>query len=141
MGPPRIRLEFRSVSEVARALVIMGAVGLASGSVGIWAVVRAEFRRRTVNTEPLRPWPTVVMFSSDDCDVCDPVRVIVRSTVGDGRFREIAYQRDSELFRSAGIDRVPAVVLVDERGRAVNVFEGPVGSYRMRRAVRRAGVG
>lgn len=140
MERPRIRLGFRSVNEVARALVIIGLVGLALAAVGIWTAVRTESRRRTVKTEPLRPWPAVVLFTSIDCDACEPVRETIQSCAPQGIVREIAYQGGAELFQSAGIERVPSVVAIDQRGAVVAVLEGAVGLRRMRRALGRAGL-
>jgi hypothetical protein len=52
--------------------------------------------------------------------------------------REVAYQGNAELFRSAGIDKVPSVVVIDGQGNPVGVFEGQVTSRRIGSAVRRA---
>ena len=126
------------MNEIGRALLIVGLIGVVLGTVGLLTAYRAGSRRRAVRTESLRPWPAVVLFTSTDCDACDPVRVTVRDrTPG---VREIAYQGGAELFRSAGIDRVPAVVVIDRQGMAVGVFEGQVSSAQIERALRRAGL-
>jgi len=129
---------FPSVSEIGRALLIGGLVGVVLGTVGLWTAYRAESRRRTVRTGSLRPWPAIVLFTSTDCDACDPVRAAIRVRTPGDLVREITYQGGAEIFRSAGIDRVPAVVVIERRGIAVGVFEGRVGSAQIGRALRRA---
>lgn len=128
------------MNEVTRALVIVGAVSL--GLVSTWVVVvsSARLRRRSVRTDPLHPWPAVVLFTSTDCDACGPVRDTVVAHAPDQVFREVSYQGNADLFRSAGVGKVPAVVLIDGRGTAVAVFEGDVRAHQMRRALRRAGI-
>lgn len=129
---------FPSVNEIGRALLIVGLVGVVLGTVGLWTAYRAGSRRRAVHTESLRPWPAIAFFTSTDCDACDPVRITLRDRTPN--VREIAYQGGAGLFRSAGIDRVPAVVVIDRQGRAVGVFEGRVSSAQIGRALRRAGL-
>ncbi len=128
------------MNEIGRALLIVGLIGVVVGTVGLWTAYRTGSRRRAVRTESLRPWPAVVLFTSTDCDACDPVRVTVRDRTPEDLVREIAYQGGAEFFRSAGIDRVPAVVVIDRQGTAVGVFEGQVSSPQIGRALRRAGL-
>jgi len=129
------------VNEIVRALVIVGAVAIAVAAAGLWATYRARSPRSTVRTESLRPWPAVVVFMSTDCDACGPVRDAVFGLSPANAFREIAYQGDAQQFRSAGIDKVPAVVVIDEQGIAVGIFEGRVSSRRVGSTLSRAGLG
>ena len=123
------------MSEVARALLIIGAVAVALVAARGWASYQSWSRRRSIDTESLRPWPAVVVFTSTDCDACDPVRATVSGSTGAAR--EIKYQGNAEQFRSVGIDRVPAVVVIDGHGTPMAVFEGQVSSGQIARALRR----
>ncbi len=128
------------MNEITRALVIAGAVSVGLASTWVWVTAAARLRRRSVRTGPLRPWPAVVLFTSTDCDACAPTRVAVMAHAPDQVVREVSYQGNAELFRSAGVGKVPAVVFIDGRGAAVAVFEGDVRAHQMRRALRRAGI-
>jgi hypothetical protein len=128
------------VNEFTRALVIIGAVAIALAAVGLRAAYCARARRNSVHTESLRPWPAVVVFTSTDCDACAPVRNLVFGRAPAGVGREIVYQGGAEQFRSAGVDKVPVVVVIDGRGVPVGVYEGQVTSRRIGWALRKAGV-
>lgn len=129
------------MNEIGRALVIIAAVVVALGGVGLWAHYRTLVRQKSIHTEPLRPWPAVVVFTSTDCDACDPVRDTVFGRAPVEVVRELAYQGRAEQFRSAGIEKVPAVVVIDGRGTPVGVFEGQVSARQIERALRRARLG
>jgi len=128
------------VSEITRAVVIVGVVAFALGATGLWVAYRARRRRSSIGTESLRPWPAVVLFTSTDCDACDPVRSIVSSSAPGDVVREIVYQGSADAFRSAGVGRVPSLVVIDGQGRAVGVHEGQVTSGQIEKALRRAGL-
>ena len=128
------------MNEITRALVIVGVVGLALIATALWAARAARSRRRAILTEALRPWPAVVLFTSTDCDACDPVRALVHGVVPGAAMRELAYQGNAERFRSAGVEKVPVVVVINGVGDPVGVFEGPVTGRQIGRALRRAGI-
>lgn len=128
------------MNEITRALVIAGTVAIALVATGLWVAFAARARRRSLHTGSLRPWPAVVVFTSTDCDACPPVREIVFGRAPTGVVREIAYQGGAEQFRSVGIDKVPTVAVIDDRGVPVGVFEGQVSSRQIGWALRRAGV-
>lgn len=134
------RLGFLSVSEIVRVLLIVGAVAVALTVVRGWAGYLALSRRKSLHTESLGPGPAVVLFTSADCDACDPLRDTVHGSVATDLFQEVKYQENAEQFRSVGINRVPAVVVIDRQGRAVEIFEGPVSPRQLGRAMRRAQV-
>jgi hypothetical protein len=138
MERPPSRLEFQSVNEITRALVIAGSVGVVLGAVGVWAAYQTRSRRGTLRTGGLRPWPAVVVFTSTDCEACEPVQDIVHSQTPADFVREIAYQGGAEQFRMAGIGRVPAVVVINRQGTVVALLEGQVSPRQIGRAVRRA---
>ncbi len=118
--------------------MIAAALAAAIVAVAVWAGVRARLRWRSIRAEFLRPWPAVVVFTSTDCDACNPVRETVLSASPAKAVREVAYQRDAGKFRSSGIDKVPAVVVIDAHGKPVGFFEGAVSSREIGRALRRA---
>ena len=128
------------MNELTRAAIILGAVGVGLAVMRIWMALRARSLRSSVRTESLRPWPAVVLFTSTDCDACEPVRTIVSSSCPQGALREVVYQGRSDLFRSAGIRNVPAVVVIDGQGDPVGVYEGQVTARLIGAAVRRAGI-
>lgn len=128
------------MNELTRAAVILGAVGVGLAAIRIWSAVGARSLRRSVRTEALRPWPAVVLFSSNDCDACEPVRAAVAVRCPREIFREVAYQGSSDVFRAAGIGNVPSVVVIDDEGEAVAVFEGQVPGRRIGSALRKAGI-
>ena len=120
--------------------MIAGVVAISLAALGLWTAYRARIRRRSVRTEALRPWPAVVVFTSTDCEACAPVRNSVFGRAPAGVVREIAYQGGADEFRSARIDQVPVVVVIDERGVAVGVYEGRVNARQFGWALRRAGI-
>ena len=128
------------MNEITRAAVILGAVGVGLVAVRVWVAVRARSLRNSVSTESLRPWPAVVLFTSTDCDACEPARNIVTACCPDGAVREVVYQGHADLFRSAGIRKVPAIVVIDGQGAAVGAYEGQVAGRRLASALRRAGI-
>ena len=128
------------MNEITRAAVILGAVGVGLAAIRVWVAVRARSLRNSVSTESLRPWPAVVLFTSTDCDACEPVRDIAFARCPDGAVREVVYQGHADLFRSAGIRNVPAIVVIDGQGEAVGAYEGPVTGRRLASALRRAGI-
>ncbi len=138
MAPPPSRLESQSVNEITRTLVIAGAIGVVLGAVGVWAAYQTRSRRGTGRTGALRPWPAVVVFTSTDCEACEPVRDVVHCQTPADFVREIAYQGGAEQFRLAEVGKVPTVVVIDRQGIAVGLFEGQVGLRQIERALRRA---
>ena len=140
MGEPHIRPGFPSVNEIVRALVIGGVVGIALIATRLLVAHRRRLHRRSVDTQSLRPWPAVIVFTSTDCEACDPVRDTVFGLAPEDVAREVAYQGDSRLFRSAGIDRVPTVLVIDDRGSPVGVFEGQAKARQIERALQRVGL-
>jgi hypothetical protein len=128
------------VNEITRAALILGAVGLGLVAIRFWVAVRARSLRNSVSTESLRPWPAVVLFTSTDCDACEPVRDVAFACCPDGTVREVTYQGHSDLFRSAGIRKVPAIVVIDGQGEAVGAYEGQVTGRRLASALGRAGI-
>lgn len=135
-----IRQVFPSVNEAERALILVAVIGAALlfPAVRAWIVRRAS--RDSLSVEALRPWPAVVMFTSNDCDSCGPVREAVHQVASAGVVREVAYQGDAATFLAAGIGEVPVVVVVDRAGRTVARFDGRVSPRRLRGALRRAGL-
>ena len=128
------------MNELTRAAIILAAVGVGLACIRIWVAVGARSLRSSVRTESLRPWPAVVLFTSTDCDACEPVRNAVFASCPHEAVREVVYQRHSDLFRSAGIRNVPTVVVIDGQGDPVGVYEGQVTERIIGSAVRRAGI-
>lgn len=120
--------------------MVVGVVAVALAVTGLWIVWAARSRRRAIHTEILRPWPAVVLFSSTDCDACEPVRTVVVNRAPGDVVRELVYQGNAEEFHSAGVTRVPVVVVIDGGGSPVGVFEGRVTPRQIGRALRRAGI-
>ncbi|MGZ5384144.1 MAG: hypothetical protein ACXW15_01020 [Acidimicrobiia bacterium] len=128
------------MSEITRAVVIVAVVAFALGATGLWAGYRARGRRSAISTESLRPWPAAVLFTSADCDACDPVRSILSGCASGDVVREVVYEGSAGTFRSAGVDSVPVVVVIDDRGTPIGVYEGQVTARQIERVLRRAGL-
>lgn len=60
--------------------------------------------------------PGVVLFTSQRCPGCDPVRSKMIEVLGPDGFREIKWTEDPEPFVTHRIGRVPTTVAVDEGG-------------------------
>ena len=120
-----------------RALLVLVAAGVA-------VVASLVLRRRTVDAptqggfniptqldrgdfdSPGSPW-LVAVFTSSTCDACADVAakaaVLASPSVA---VQRIDYVEDRELHARYGIDAVPTLVIVDERGVVRNGFLGPV---------------
>lgn len=78
-------------------------------------------RRRSLN--PVRAVdagdldPGVYFFSSTGCATCDRARAKLDEALGDSGYTEISWEQDPDPFEEIGVEAVPAVMLVDERGR------------------------
>lgn len=135
-----IRLVYPSVNEAERTLILVavGAAALLLPAVMAWSARRAS--RLSIRVEALQPWPAVVMFTSDDCDSCGPVRDVVQQLTPAGALREVVYQGDAATFTAAGVGEVPVVVVLDRVGTTVARFDGQIVSRRLLGALRRAGL-
>ena len=67
--------------------------------------------------------PGVVLFTSQRCPGCDPVRARLIKVLGHDGFREIKWTEEPQLFGAHRIDRVPTSAAVDGDG-VGRVWEG-----------------
>ncbi len=115
---------------VAMALVLVGA----------WAVTVAVGRRRGDDRPrvpaDLGPFPTVFLFTSDDCGSCPPAREAVASATS-GRFVEYTWQVHPGIHGRLRIDKVPTTWVVDGDGRVAEVVEGRPEPGALARAIGR----
>lgn len=99
----------------ARAALVAAALAVA----GLVVVLR---RRR--GPRPVRDLGTVelgegvYLFSSASCPTCIQARSTLDTRLGDGGYTELSWEQEAPIFADLGVDAVPAVVIVDVRGRA-----------------------
>jgi len=97
-----------------RVGLVVGALVVAAGvaSVQRW---RAGGGARALSTQRLSPG--IYYFSSASCAGCESARRKLDATLGEGGYKEMAWEREPGLFDELGIDSVPAVLVVGEGGR------------------------
>lgn len=115
--------------EVLRQIV-PAVVFAATLSVGlIWRLVH---RRRPMRRRLEGLGPGVVLFTSDRCPGCDPVRARLVEAFGSGGFREIKWTEEPALFASHNILRVPTAAAVEPDGDSL-LWEGMPSTRMLRR--------
>lgn len=62
--------------------------------------------------------PGIYLFTSTTCLDCAPVREVLDDKLGRGRYTEIEWENDPDVFGRLAIDEVPVAVRVDDSGRA-----------------------
>ena len=94
-----------------RVIVVSGVVIVALS----WSMIQRR-RSRGIH-EPTRSSlePGIYLFSSKTCSTCPAARSEMVGALGAG-FSEIVWEEDPELFELAGVDSVPAVMIVDGQG-------------------------
>ncbi len=90
------------------------AVLLISSTVAV--VARAIHGRRPRRRAMPGLEPGVVLFTSQRCPGCDPVRSRLIEVLGPDGFQEIKWTESPQTFTDHRIDRVPAVAAVDPDG-------------------------
>lgn len=76
--------------------------------------------------------PGVVLFTSQRCPGCDPVRDRLVAVLGPEGFREIKWTEDPQPFQTHRIARVPTTAAVDSNGMG-QVWEGMPSVRRLRK--------
>ena len=104
----------------ARAGLVAGALAVA-GIVVLFQRSRARQTVKRVSATGLEPG--VYLFTSTTCSSCLQARETLEARLGEGRFRELNWEEASQTFEELGVDAVPAVMVVDGRGRA-RLFPG-----------------
>jgi hypothetical protein len=100
---------------------VWGRAGLILGALAVAALVSYAQRRRS--RRPYRSVETpdlgagIYLFSSATCSTCETARNRLEERVGSGRYRELVWEEDAELFGSLGVDAVPTVLVVEAGGR------------------------
>jgi len=100
---------------------IWGRIVLIAVVVAVALGVAVIQRRRSLN--PVRAvdagdlGPGVYFFSSTGCATCDRARAKLEEALGSSGYTEISWEQEPEPFEKIGVEAVPAVMLVDERGR------------------------
>lgn len=89
--------------------VLMAAAAVAGGA-------RLVHRRRPRRRPMPGLEPGVILFTSQRCPGCDPVRSRIGEVLGPDGFREIKWTEDPEPFATYRIGRVPTTVAVDDGG-------------------------
>ena len=93
---------------VAGALVIAGLIALISRR-------GANARVQIVQGTSLDPG--IYFFSSATCATCEQARAMLDSKLGPKGYAELAWERHPEVFTRHGVEKVPAVMIVDDAGR------------------------
>ena len=105
----------------ALGLLVPLVVLVAASAVAVLAnlVDRRRPKRRTMNGLE----PGIVLFTSQKCPGCDPVRDLLTEVLGPKGFREIKWTEEPQPFQTHKIDRVPTTAAVDSEG-VGRVWEG-----------------
>lgn len=81
------------------------------------ALVANLVDRRRPQRRPLEGLePGVMLFTSQRCPGCDPVRDLLVEVLGPEGFREIKWTEEPQPFQVHRIERVPTTAAVDESG-------------------------
>ena len=119
-----------------RLLLVVGALAGASG------IAYLSHRRFSTHAEldltGVEFAPGLVVFTSTQCRRCKVVLAAAKST--GAPLREVTYEIEAGLQERLGITGVPVTVVVDGAGEPVAQFAGLVGSRRLLRALKRAGL-
>ena len=108
--------DWEAVGVVVPLAVLLAATAVAGGA-------RLVHRRRPRRRAMPGLEPGVVLFTSQRCPGCDPVRSRMTEILGSDGFREIKWTEDPAPFITHRIDRVPTAVAVGEGGSG-HVWEG-----------------
>ena len=88
------------------------------------AVAARVIDRRRPHRRPMRGLePGVVLFTSQRCPGCDPVRSRFIEVLGIEGFREIRWAEEPQIFATHKIHRVPTAAAVEANGDGL-VWEG-----------------
>lgn len=119
------------MGDIETLRVLIPVVVLAGAmAVALMARVVASRRPRRRALEGLDPG--VVLFTSQRCPGCDPVRSRMIEALGPEGFREIRWTEDPQLFVTHMIDRVPTAAAVDQNGMGL-IWEGMPSLRRLQR--------
>lgn len=124
------------MSDPLVRLAVVAAVGLAAVAWGFIASRRRRTHIRPADLSWLDEEVPVVAFTSTSCANCREVMRLLGTL--DVPVREVAYEREPELFDRAGVDDVPLVVVAARRGRNWQ-RAGRLRESTVRRALARAG--
>ena len=127
-----------NVEVLIRAAAVAAAVGLA-----VLAAARAR-PRSALSPLPaagLLAGPGVYLFTAAACDACDRAREVYRSALGADGFTELTWEEHPDLLTGLEVGAIPAAAVVDHSGRGVGFLTGVPRPARLRRTVRRLGVG
>ncbi len=90
-----------------RLVIVVVAATMTAGLGRAW-------RRRPLHRRPrLEGWdPGFVLFTSAACSSCAVARQRLQTALGEGGYREVKWEDQPELLKSAGVEAVPLVALV-----------------------------
>ena len=106
--------------EVLRLFVPAVVFAATLGAGLIWRLVH---RRRPLRRRLEGLGPGVVLFTSDRCPGCDPVRARLVEAFGTDGFREVKWTEEPTLFAAHRILRVPTTAAVEPDGDSL-LWEG-----------------
>jgi len=96
-------------------------IGLIAVVLAVAASIALIQRRRALNPVKSLDAPGfdagIYFFSSGTCATCDRARETLVLALGRDGYAEIAWEADPGPFENLQIDAVPAVMIVDDRGR------------------------
>lgn len=109
-------LDAAPVGTVVPLAVLIGAGAVALGA-------RLTHRYRPLRRPMPGLQPGVVLFTSQRCPGCDPVRSRMIEVLGPEGFREVKWTEEPEPFGTYRIERVPTCAAVDHDGHG-RIWEG-----------------
>ncbi len=82
----------------------------------------------------------MLVFTSPACASCEPALEVVERMAGQGTLRRFDFGEHPEVLRRAGVEAVPVTVVVGAGGQVVTQLGGVPSRWRLRRALRAAGL-
>ena len=121
---------------LTRLLTVLSAAAVV---VGI-ARFRPQQRGWILRVEGNLSGPGAFLFTAAACDSCHSARSALRRILGEDGFTEFTWEEHPDLLTRLGVAEVPSGSVLDASGREVGFFLGVPGRFRLRRAVRKAGL-
>jgi hypothetical protein len=125
------------MSDPLLRLLLVVAVVLGASGLGLLAR-RLLARHPPVDVAGAGFEPGLVIFTSTACRRCREVLGAARAT--GAPVREVTFELEAGLQEKVGVVGVPLTLVIDRAGEVSHQFAGLVSGWRLRRAVRDAGL-
>ena len=129
------------MSDTAWRLTLVGSVTLGAVAVAWAASLRRWVDARAAASGPLdlsEVEGRVLLFSEASCRSCDTARA--RLEAAGVEYREVRYEEEPLVHRSAGVTAVPVIVVRTAGGAVVGRIAGKPSNRRLERLYQRAGI-